>query len=128
VFGVLFMIMGGVALVLAAVGLYGVMSFNVTRRTREMGVRMALGAQPGDVIRLILRQGMIQLAIGLVLGSGLAFLLSKGLKIILFQVTFLDPVVVGATLGVLVITALLASLIPAHRATRVDPMHALRYE
>jgi predicted permease len=128
VFGVLFMIMGGVALVLAAVGLYGVMSFNVTRRTREMGVRMALGAQPGDVIRLILRQGMIQLAIGLVLGSGLAFLLSKGLKIILFQVTFLDPVVVGATLGVLVITALLASLIPAHRATRVDPMTALRYE
>ncbi|HEX8243286.1 MAG TPA: ABC transporter permease, partial [Longimicrobium sp.] len=76
VFGVLFMIMGGVALVLAAVGLYGVMAFNVARRTREMGVRMALGAQPGDVVRLIMRQGVVHLAIGLVLGSGLAFLLA----------------------------------------------------
>jgi putative ABC transport system permease protein len=128
VFGALFMIMGAVALVLAAVGLYGVMSFNVTRRTREMGVRMALGAQPGDVVRLIMRQGLIQLAIGLTLGSGLAFLLSKGLKIILFQMSFMDPVVVGITFAVLIGAAMLASFIPARRATRVDPMVALRYE
>lgn len=128
VFGVLFMIMGGVALVLAAVGLYGVMAFNVARRTREMGVRMALGAQPGDVVRLIMRQGVIQLAIGLVVGSGLAFLLSSGLKIILFQVSFMDPVVVGLTFAVLILSALAASWIPARRATRVDPMVALRYE
>jgi predicted permease len=128
VFGVLFMIMGAVALVLAAVGLYGVMAFNVARRTREMGVRMALGAQPRDVVRLIMRQGLIQLGIGLVLGSGLAFLLSKGLKIILFQVSFMDPVVVGLTFAVLIAAALVATLVPAFRATRVDPMVALRYE
>ncbi|HEX6748154.1 MAG TPA: ABC transporter permease [Longimicrobium sp.] len=128
VFGALFMIMGAVALVLAAVGLYGVMAFNVARRTREMGVRMALGAQPADVVRLVMRQGAIQLAIGLLLGSGLAFLLSSGLKIILFQVSFLDPVVVGVTFAVLILSALAASWIPARRATRVDPMVALRYE
>ena len=128
VFGALFMIMGAVALVLAAVGLYGVMAFNVARRTREMGVRMALGAQPRDVVRLIMRQGLIQLGIGLVLGSGLAFLLAKGLKVILFQVSFLDPVVVGLTFAVLIAAALVATLVPAMRATRVDPMVALRYE
>lgn len=128
VFGGLFMIMGAVALVLAAVGLYGVMAFNVSRRTREMGVRMALGAQPGDVVRLILRQGMIQLAIGLVLGLGLAYALGRMLKIILFQVTPLDPLVYGATIAVLVLSAVAASLVPARRATRVDPMVALRYE
>jgi putative ABC transport system permease protein len=128
VFGALFMIMGAVALVLAAVGLYGVMAFNVSRRTREMGVRMALGAQPADVVRLIVRQGMIQLAIGLVLGLGLAYWLGTLLKIILFEVTPLDPLVYGATISVLVLAAVAASLIPARRATGVDPMVALRYE
>jgi len=128
VFGVLFMVMGGVALVLAAVGLYGVMSFNVSRRTREMGVRMALGAQPADVVRLIVRQGMVQLASGLLLGVGLAYALGRLLKIILFQVSAVDPLVYGATVAVLVLAAAAASLIPARRATRVDPMVALRYE
>lgn len=128
VFGALFMIMGAVALVLAAVGLYGVMAFNVARRTREMGVRMALGAQPNDVVRLIMRQGLIQLGIGLVLGLGLAAGLANFLKLILFEVNFLDPVTYGATVAVLLISTVTASLVPALRATRVDPMVALRYE
>jgi predicted permease len=128
VFGALFMIMGAVALVLAAVGLYGVMSFNVARRTREMGVRMALGAQPGAVIGLVMRQGIAQLAIGLAAGSGLAYLLSKGLKILLFQVNGMDPAVVAVTVLVLAAAALAATWIPARRATRVDPLTALRYE
>ncbi|HSU17880.1 ABC transporter permease [Longimicrobium sp.] len=128
VFGALFMIMGAVALVLAAVGLYGVMAFNVSRRTREMGVRMALGAKPRDVVRLIMRQGIIQLVIGLVLGLGLAYALGSLLTIILFQVSPIDAVTYGATLAVLALAALAASYIPARRATRVDPMVALRYE
>ncbi|HEU4561054.1 MAG TPA: ABC transporter permease [Longimicrobium sp.] len=128
VFGALFMIMGAVALVLAAVGLYGVMAFNVARRTREMGVRMALGAQPNDVVRLIMRQGLLQLGIGLVLGLGLAAALANFLKLILFQVNFLDPLTYGATIAVLLISTVTASLVPALRATRVDPMVALRYE
>jgi len=128
VFGALFMIMGAVALVLAAVGLYGVMAFNVSRRTREMGVRMALGARPRDVVRLIMRQGLVQLAIGLVLGLGLAYGLGSLLRVILFQVSPLDAVTYGATLAVLSLSALAASYIPARRATRVDPMVALRYE
>ena len=128
VFGGIFMIMGIVALFLAGIGLYGVMAFNVSRRTREMGVRMALGAQPGDVTRLVLRQGLIQLGIGIALGIGLAYALASALKMILFQVSTLDPLVFGLTLLVLLASGVAATLIPARRATRVDPMVALRYE
>ena len=128
VFGTIFMIMGAVALALAAVGLYGVMAFNVSRRTREMGVRMALGARPDDVIRLVLRQGLWQIGIGMVIGIFLAAGLAQGLKIILFQVSALDPVIFGATIVVLAAAGLAACFVPARRATRVDPMVALRYE
>jgi putative ABC transport system permease protein len=128
VFGTIFMIMGIVALVLAAVGLYGVMAFNVSRRTREMGVRMALVAQPQNVIRLVLRQGLVQLAMGLVIGTAGAYFLAGLLKILLFEVAPTDPVVFGGTLAMLVLAGIAATLIPARRATRVDPMVALRYE
>jgi putative ABC transport system permease protein len=128
VFGTLFTVMGLVALLLAAIGLYGVMSFSVSRRTREMGVRMALGAEPGDVVLLVLKQGAGQLAIGLVLGLAGALAVSGVLANFLLGVNPRDPVTFAAIVLVLTATGLLASWIPARRATRVDPSEALRYE
>ncbi|MGH7477456.1 MAG: ABC transporter permease [Longimicrobiales bacterium] len=128
VFGGLFMVFGAVALFLAAVGLYGVMSFAVSRRTREVGVRMALGAEARDVLRLILRQGMVQLAVGMVLGLGLAFGLGRLLAMALFDVQPYDPAVFTAISAVLASAALTACLVPALRATRVTPVEALRAE
>jgi len=128
VFGTLFMVFGAVALLLAAIGLYGVMAFSVSRRTKEVGVRMALGAETGHVLKMVLKQGMFQLAFGVVLGLGLGALLSFALRIILFDVEPLDPTIFAAIVVVLVGTGMLATLLPARRATRVDPIIALRYE
>ncbi len=128
VFGTLFLVFGVAALFLASVGLYGVMSFSVSRRTSEVGIRMALGAEGGQVLGLILRQGLGQIGMGLVLGLGLAVLLSRGVQLILFQVSPNDPVVFGGIVLLLAATGLLASLVPARRATRVDPLVALRAE
>ncbi len=128
VFGVLFMVMGLVALFLAAIGLYGVMSFAVSRRTREMGVRMALGAGNGDVLRLVMRQGVAQLGIGLAIGLALAWGVSSLLAGFLFGVDPRDPFTFLATMAVLVATGLAASWVPARRATRVSPLVALRYD
>ncbi len=128
VFGTIFMIFGGVALFLSSVGLYGVVAFSVRQRTKEMGVRMALGAQGSDVLWLVVRQGVVQLAVGLVLGFGLAFLLSRGMGFLLFGVEPLDETTFLAIAVVLMGAGLLASWVPARRATRVDPVIALRYE
>ncbi len=128
VFGALFMVFGGAALFLAGVGLYGVMSFSVTRRTQEVGIRIALGAQNRDVIGLIMKQGLWQLGIGLLVGLGIAALLSRGLEVVLFQVEPFDPVIFMLIASVLLVVGLAASFIPARRATRVDPVVALRYE
>jgi predicted permease len=128
VFGTLFMIFGIVALFLASVGLYGVMSAAVSNRTMEMGIRMALGAKARDVRRLVLRQGMIQIAIGVVLGLALAGLLARGLEILLYRVEAWDPMTFISISLVLTAVGLLASYIPALRATRVEPIAALRYE
>jgi putative ABC transport system permease protein len=128
VFGSIFMIMGIVALFLAAIGLYGVMSFSVSRRTREMGVRMALGARADHVVRLIMRQGVVQLAAGLVLGLIGALGVTSLLTGFLFGVGPRDPATFAAIVAVLVVTGLLASWVPARRATRVDPLVAIRYE
>jgi putative ABC transport system permease protein len=128
IFGSLFMVFGGVALFLAAVGLYGVMATSVSQRTREMGVRMALGAKAGDVLRLVLRQGLVQLTVGLVLGLALALGVSRLLQMLLFDVNPRDPVIFAAIGAVLTLTAVAACLVPATRATRVDPMQALRYD
>ena len=125
-FGTLFSAFGLAALFLAAIGLYGVMAFSVSRRAQEMGVRVALGARPADVMRLVLRQGLIQLGVGLGIGLGLSLLLARGLQVALFGVGPADPTVLGAVVVVLAATGLVACLVPARRATRVDPMTAMR--
>jgi ABC-type antimicrobial peptide transport system permease subunit len=110
------------------VGLYAVMAFSVSRRTREVGIRMALGAGAGDVVGLIFRQGAWQLGVGMLLGLGLAASVAQLMNMILFEVRPRDPAIFGGVVAVLAATGLIACLIPARRATRVDPLLALRSE
>jgi putative ABC transport system permease protein len=124
----LFTVFGGLALVLAAIGLYSVIAYGVAQRTHEMGVRVALGAEGRDLVRLVLRDGMGLAIIGVILGGAIAFVVSRWVKPLLFQVSPRDPVVFTVVAAVLLGAAALASLIPARRAGRVDPMQALRAE
>jgi len=125
VFGTFFMTFGVCALFLAAAGLYGVMSFAVTQRTREMGVRSALGAQGTQLIVLVMRKSVEQLGIGLVLGLGLALLASDKLQPVLYHVNPRDAIVFSGVIATLATAALLASFLPARRVTRIDPVVAL---
>jgi putative ABC transport system permease protein len=117
-----------IALVLALAGVYGVMGYSVAQRRRELGIRMALGAQNGDVVRMILRQGAILAAIGTVIGLGLAFGVARGVSFFLYGVSAFEPATYGAMAAALLIAALVATFFPARRATRVDPVEALRAE
>jgi putative ABC transport system permease protein len=118
----------GVALVLAAIGIYGVMSFAVAQRTQEIGVRMALGANARDVLGMVLREGMMLAGLGLVIGLSGTYFIGQTMKSVLYEVSALDPIAVGGVAVVLMVAALLACYLPARRATRVDAMVALRYE
>jgi ABC-type antimicrobial peptide transport system permease subunit len=116
------------ATLLASVGVYGVLAYTVSQRTREFGLRMALGAAPGNVQRLVLRQVAWMTGIGAVVGIALAIGIGTLMATLLFNVTGHDPVVIGLSLSALSLIALAAGLIPAMRASRIDPMKALRYE
>jgi predicted permease len=128
VFGTLFATFAFIALVLSSVGLYAVMAYSVTQRTQEIGVRMALGAEARSVSWLILRRGLVQLAIGLTLGLTGAYFAGNVLARFLVQITPRDPVTLVSIAILLSVVAILACLIPARRATRVDPLIALRAE
>ena len=121
-------IFAALALVLAAVGIYGVMSYSIAQRTREFGIRMALGAQRSDVLKLAVGQGLKLVLIGVVMGLVGAFILTRMMASLLYGVTATDSLTFVSVSSVLIAAGLLASYLPARRATKVDPMIALRCE
>ena len=118
----------GMAFILSAIGIYGLVSYSVAQRTREIGIRMALGAKRNDVLRLVLGEGFKLTIIGVVLGLVGAFAATKVLRNLLFEVKPTDPFTFIAVSLSLLVVALLACYIPARRATKVDPLEAIRYE
>jgi putative ABC transport system permease protein len=118
----------GIALALAAAGIYGVISYSVTQRTHEIGIRMALGAEQGDVLKLVVGQGMVSALIGLAIGIAGAIGLTRFMTSLLFNVSATDPMTYGVIAILLLIVAVAACYLPARRAAKVDPMIALRCE
>jgi putative ABC transport system permease protein len=121
-------VFAGVALLLAMIGIYGAVAYTVSQRTGEIGVRMALGAQASDVLRLVVRQGMSPVFVGLIVGLAAALMLGRLLTAQLYEVSAHNPALLGATTVLLAIVALLACIIPARRASHVNPIEALRIQ
>jgi ABC-type antimicrobial peptide transport system permease subunit len=119
---------GGLAMLVAAIGLFGLMSYTVSRRTNEIGIRMALGAQSGDVMRQVLRESMILVAVGVAIGVAAAFGAGRFLSTMLFGLAPNDVMTIAAATLLMVAVSGLAGFLPARRASRVDPMVALRYD
>jgi ABC-type antimicrobial peptide transport system permease subunit len=125
---VAFALFAGLALLLATIGVYGVVRYAVARRAREVAIRLAIGAQPEGVVRLLMREGLVLVVAGSVVGLVLAALVSRGLESLLFGVAAMDPVAFLGAPAVLVAVGALAALLPARRASRVDPATTLRAE
>jgi putative ABC transport system permease protein len=132
VIATMFSIFGGIAILLASVGIYGVMSFAVNQRTQEFGVRMALGADTPRILSMVLKQGSVQIGLGVFVGVllclGIALAFGSGIQTVLFGVSARDPFTYSVVIGLVTVVSLVATLVPARRATRVDPMIALRAE
>jgi len=119
---------GGLAVLLACIGLYGLISYAVTNRTNEIGLRLALGARQADVLTLILKQGLVITLVGIVIGLSAAFAVTRILAGMLFEISPTDPVTFFGSAALLFVVAVVACYLPARRATKVDPLVALRYE